>query len=955
MIELTSTDIILIAILFVAIIGLGLVIYFILNHLKKTTSGFVDNNKYQNIRAGLNSSVIVTVTDAKGVITQVNDNFCKISKYSSEELIGKTHIMINSGYHEPQFFKNMWRVISSGNVWKGEICNKAKDGNFYWVDTTIIPFLDSENRPTEYLSIRYEISNTKHKERLLNLINVLQDSFIRHQNLTEDDYSYALNLIIDLSESENAILATTTLRENDTYQVNKIVAVTKETKSGNIEEQNNFINHLLKQTVKEKNVFITNTPTLYTDKNMGITHDISSIHSFMGIPLFAGTELIGVIGLSNRSTGYNQDMFFKLESVFTTLANSILNMNIRYHEREHLNDLKSLVSSLNDIVFELDEEGRFLRVWSSNNEVMFMPKEQFIGKTISECLPATMARLCYDALKYIVKHEGTTKQFEYPSMYKDNRWFLTKFFEIKRDSPDAKKKICCVITDITERKLMETEIRESTEIFKSLSDNVPVLVWMSDINGSLNFFNKSWLEFTGRKTESDIGEGWYETVHPDDRGLVQKKFLRATHDRGSFTITYRMKNTSGEYRWVKNHGVPRANERGDFIGFIGSCFDLTEEFRLQQNIKDKEKFLSEMAKVAKIGGWELNPSNYTFTFSDEVYAILESETREEINLSQFITFFEDDSQTDIQKKFSQAIEKNQGFEFESKLQRLNKWTKVAVKVETLNTGTKRIFGILHDVTEQKLAEQELDQQKGLALQSSKMAALGEMAGNISHEINNPLAIIHGSAEQLKRLVDNKQIVDENVVKIINRIVNTTQRISKIVKGLRSFSREAELDPFVPALVSELIDETLALCESRLKHQGVRIDVNLFDPLVKIDCKSIQISQVMLNLINNSTDAIALLQDKWIRIACEKLDEETIELSVTDAGGGIPTEVATKLMQPFFTTKETGKGTGLGLYVSRVILHNHGGALTVDPKSPNTKFVLRLPIKQTSTNEIKKAS
>lgn len=954
MIEL-SVNHFLMLFLILFLFGFGILIYFIINYVKKNTERFQNQDKFSHLANGLNNSVIVSATDGKGVITQVNEAFCKISKYSADELIGNTHSIINSSYHDPQFFKNMWKVISNGNVWKGELCNKAKDGNFFWVHTTIIPILDAQKRPIEYISMRYDVSNQKHNERLLNLINVLQDSFIRHQNLTEEDYTYALRLIIDLSESENAILCVTVPNDNGSYQINKIVAINQNNESINIDEKNAFINLLLKQTVKEKSLFITNTPTTYLDKYSEVSPNVNSIHSFMGIPLFAGTELIGVVGLSNRTTGYNQNMYNRLELVFSTLANSILNMNIRRHEREHLNDLRSLVSSLNDIVFELDEDGRFLRVWSSNNEVLFMPKEQFIGKTISECLPATFARLSYDAIKSIIKTEGSQKQFEYPSIYKDNRWFSAKYFEIKRESQDSKRRICCVITDITERKTMETEIKNSTEIFKSLSDNVPVLVWMSDINGAMNFFNKSWLDFTGRTAEQDSGEGWYETIHVDDRAVVQKKFLRAIHERSSFTLTYRMMNQSGEYRWVKNHGVIRNNERDDFIGLIGSCFDLTDELKLQESIKNKEQFLSEMANVAKIGGWELDPSNYTFTFSDEAIQILQLEDNCEVNLSDFISKFAEESQNTIQKKFTEAMEKRVGFDFESKLNNLDKWIKGTVKIEMLKTGGKRIFGIIQDVTTQRQAAMELDQQKGLALQSSKMAALGEMAGNISHEINNPLAIIHGSAEQLKRLVDNKKIVDENLIKIVGRIVSTTQRIAKIVKGLRSFSREAETDPFMPVLISEVIDETLALCESRLKHQGVNIEVKLFDTNLKIDCKSIQISQVVLNLINNSTDAIALLPDKWIHINCEPVDENTIDLSVTDSGKGIPTVIAAKLMQPFFTTKEAGKGTGLGLYVSRVILANHGGSLTIDQNASNTRFVLRMPIKQKTVNDLKTAS
>jgi PAS domain S-box-containing protein len=935
------------------LIGFGILAFFIIKYLRKNTENFQHRDKLNYLYNGLNNSVMVALTDNKGVITQVNDAFCKLSKYSAGELVGNTHAKINSGHQDPQFFKNMWKVISNGNVWKGEICNKAKDGNYFWVQTTIIPILDAQKRPIEYLSFRYDISNQKHNEKILNLINTLQDSFIRHQNLTEEDYTFALKLLIDLSESENAILCLTAKNDNGSYQILKIVAIDQNNDSVNIEDKNEFINLLLKQTVIEKNLFISNTPTTYLDKYSQISTNIVSIHSFMGIPLFAGTELIGVVGLSNRVTGYNQNMYSRLEPVFSTLANSILNMNIRRHEREHLDDLRSLVSSLNDIVFELEENGRFSRVWSSNHEVLFIPKEQFIGKTISECLPATLARLSNDALQFVLANEGAHKQFEYPSFYKDNRWFSAKYFEIKREPAETKRRFCCVIADITERKLMETEIKNSTEIFKSLSDNIPVLVWMSDINGGLNFFNKSWKDFTGRTPEQDAGDGWYETVHPNDRAGAQKKFLLAIHERSSFTLTYRMMNQRGEYRWIKNHGVIRNDERGDFIGLIGSCFDLTEELKLQENIKNKEQFLSEMANVAKIGGWELDPANYTFSFSDEAITILQLENTTEFILSEFIALFTEESQAHIQKKFTEALENRIGFDFESKLHNLERWIKCTVKVEMLRTGGKRIFGIIHDVTTQRHAEAELDQQKGLALQSSKMAALGEMAGNISHEINNPLAIIHGSAEQLRRMIDNKKIVDEHVVKIIGRIVATTQRIAKIVKGLRSFSREAESDPFMPVLVSEVVDETLALCESRLKHQGVNIEVKLYNPDLQIDCKSIQISQVILNLINNSTDAIALLPEKWIRISCESVDENTIDLCVTDSGMGIPPDIVAKLMQPFFTTKEAGKGTGLGLYVSRVISANHGGSLTIDQTAPNTRFVLRVPIRQTTSNEIKK--
>lgn len=255
----------------------------------------------------------------------------------------------------------------------------------------------------------------------------------------------------------------------------------------------------------------------------------------------------------------------------------------------------------------------------------------------------------------------------------------------------------------------------------------------------------------------------------------------------------------------------------------------------------------------------------------------------------------------------------------------------------------KLFNVLLRIIDRNTKKQFdiIESERVKALHQAKMASLGQMASGIAHEINNPLSILNGRLVKAEKFLRATPPDVESATATVRSIEQIVFRIAKIVRGLRHFSREASKDPFELKSLREIIEETLDLCSQRFQNHGIRVHTTELEEDVIIECQTVQISQVLLNLLNNSFDAIMDLTEKWVRVDVQDF-EDSVVIRVTDSGKGISGEIRERIMDPFFTTKEVGKGTGLGLSLSRGIIEYHQGQLFLDVESENTSFVIKLP-------------
>ena len=271
------------------------------------------------------------------------------------------------------------------------------------------------------------------------------------------------------------------------------------------------------------------------------------------------------------------------------------------------------------------------------------------------------------------------------------------------------------------------------------------------------------------------------------------------------------------------------------------------------------------------------------------------------------------------------------------------WGRVSSRsiTEAGESNNFRILALIEDITQMKLLEERLDAERAKTLQNAKLASLGEMAAGVAHEINNPLSIISAALFMLKKDAHGKAISEEQALERAVLIERSVERIKKIVTGLRKFSRVTSPNDFARVPVSALLKDTIEMTYPKTHMNDVSLEISC-ETEKNVKGNEIELQQVLVNLIHNAVDAIKAGLDRWIKIkAFDEGDE--IVIQVINSGEKMSPEVIEKLFHPFFTTKPVGEGTGLGLSISKGILESHDGTLSLNEKSPNTCFEIRLKV------------
>ncbi|HKY93983.1 MAG TPA: PAS domain S-box protein, partial [Kiloniellales bacterium] len=495
--------------------------------------------------------------------------------------------------------------------------------------------------------------------------------------------------------------------------------------------------------------------------------------------------------------------------------------------------------------------------------------------------------------------------------------------------------------------------------FREIMDAAPIMLWVTDTERRCIWFNQPWLQFTGRTLAEQVGQGWRESLHPDDLRRELAVYDAEFPTRRPIRVQYRVRHASGGYRWFQELGVPRFARDGSFLGYAGYCFDIEDHKTAEEQLRRLQAALearigeaatqltSEMAGrsqaerqlafndaqlqvliqgVGDCAIYMLDPAGHVTSWNTGA-ARIKGYRADEIVGQHFSRFYtESDRAAGVpERALATAAERGK---FEAEGWRVRKdgtqfWGSVLIDAIRDNAG--RLVGfakITRDFTEKKLAEQQLEEARRRLIELQRMEGIGQLTGGVAHDFNNLLTVILGNLQIAERAAANGTDGLEKVRSAIDNAVKGARRAATLTQRLLAFSRRQPLAP-KPINVNRLIAGEAEFLQRTLGEE-IEIEAVGGGGLWPVEVDTNQLEAALLNLAINARDAMpnggkltietsnAFLDEDYARMNPEVTPGQYVLISVTDNGEGMTPEVRDRAFEPFFSTKEVGQGTGLGL-------------------------------------------
>jgi PAS domain S-box-containing protein len=482
------------------------------------------------------------------------------------------------------------------------------------------------------------------------------------------------------------------------------------------------------------------------------------------------------------------------------------------------------------------------------------------------------------------------------------------------------------------RQRADRALEASESRFRELADAAPVMMWVAGPDGGCTDFNRTWLRFTGRMLADEVGDGWLEGVHPEDRESCRKSYRSALDARTPFTIEYRLRRADGVYRSILDSGVPRFD--GDtFRGFVGSAVDVTDVKAAQQALVESLALRSaivgslygQLAALDRHGvivavneawtqflqthGGDVRTAGVGANYLDvcrRAVATGDPHARAALDAIQSV----------LAGRSERAL-----VEYPCATSSETQWYAMVVEPFKRPQGGLVISHI--NVTRRRRAEEDAQRERDDLAHALRVAAMGYLATSLAHEINQPLAAIATNAQAARRLVESAP-VDPDVLDALSDITDAAQRAAQVIRRLRVLFKKESGDP-QPVDLTEVIKEVIGLLHKDLERRRVRVHVSLPHDPPRVRGDVVQLQQVILNVVVNAAEAMAgTVHPRELRITASALEPGILSITVSDTGPGVAASELEHIFERFVSTKPDG--LGMGLSISRSIIKAHGGRM-----------------------------